>query len=159
MFDANHEYRNVSLPSKRELGLLKSLVLLYDAYVYNPFLQLYTVDHFDKQTFNMINDLYDTLMKWLQNYKEWCGAMAHLQSCYMQPLIQELSKSGSAKAELADFKSRITEAKSVLNRPITTGHDSEESELVNRLNLSARRPGAEMFRKRSKARYKREHTL
>jgi hypothetical protein len=159
MLLTNNNYRNISLPSRSEANLLEALVVLYDAYVYNPFLRLYTVDHFDKQTFNMINDIYDKLMTWLQDYKRWCQGMIQLRSQYMKPWIDQLSRSEGAKEELADFRLRIGKAKAALARPVMTGMDSTGERLVNNLNLSARRPGPEISLKRSKTRYKMEHTL
>lgn len=159
MMNANIASRNLALPSKRELDVLESLVFLFDAYVYNPFVQLYTFDHFDKQTFSMINDMYDNLMRWLQNYKEWCKGMTDIQEQYMRPLVDRLSKSESAKAELADFRLRLSKAKAVLNKPIVRDVDYKEDPVVHQLHLSAKRPGLDILLKRSKTRYKREHTL
>lgn len=147
------------MPSKRELGLVQSLVFLYDAYVYNSFLQLYTVDYFDKQTFNIVNGISDTLMKWLQNYKDWCAGMTNLQDCYMKPLVDQLSKSESAKAELADFKLRVSRARATLSKPTMIAANYQDARIVDQLHLSGKRPGADMSSKRSRARYKREHTL
>lgn len=106
----------------------------------------------------MINEIYDKLMSWLQNYKTWCRDMIQLRSQYMQPLIDQLSQSETAKEELAEFRSKITKAMAVLARSATTGPDAMGEQLMKNLNLSARRPGP-VPSKRAKTRYKREHTL
>lgn len=139
--------------------MLQSLIFLYDAYVYNEFLQLYTVDHFDKQTFNLINDLHDNLIGWLKSYKEWCQGMIQLQKRYMRPLVDRLSESKSAKAELEELRTRASNAKAVLTRCVVKDVDYTEGKLVDELNLSAKKPGVNTLAKRSRARYKREHTL
>lgn len=107
----------------------------------------------------MINKIYDKLMRWLQNYKRWCRDVLQLRSQYMQPLINQFSTSETAKEELTEFRSRVIKAKAVLARPDPVSADAIGEQLMENLNLSARRSGPETSLKRARTRYKREHTL
>lgn len=141
------------------MGLIESLVFLYDMYVYKPFLQLPTASRYDKDTASIINDVYDRLMTWLQSYKQWTKGMVYLRVKYMQPLIQKLLDSDIAKEEMADLETRLTKARFAAGNTQSVDMVLEGERLVSSLNLSARRPGPGTSIKQSRTRYKREHTL
>jgi len=97
-------------------------------------------------------------MTWLNSYKLWCRGMAELRYRYMRPLVDEFTKHQDAQDELNDFQERITKAKDALTKPIKDTVDLSEK-VVQTLNLSARRKDGSTGLKRSRTRYKREHTL
>jgi len=150
--------RNLALPSKHELDLLHSLVLIYNSYLYSDFVSTLGLDLFEEQTCTVLNDIYHTLMTWLRNYKQWCRGMAELRYRYMRPLIDEFAKLPEAQDEFNDFQERITKAKNALSRPVDAMVDLSD-EVVQTLNLSARRKDGATGLRRSRTRYKREHTL
>ncbi|KAK5958204.1 hypothetical protein OHC33_000045 [Knufia fluminis] len=149
---------NLALPSKHEADLINSLVFMYDVYVYNEFIQTLGLNLIDEHTGAVLNNIYHTLMAWTHNYKIWCKGMAELRHKYMRPLIDEFTKHSDAQDELNDFQERITKAKQALTRPIDSTVDLSEK-VVQTLNLSARRKDGATGLKRSRTRYKREHTL
>jgi len=150
--------RNLALPCKHELGLVQSLVHIYDSDVYSQFIQTLGLNLVDEQTCCILNGVYHNLMKWLHNYNQWCKGMSELRNAYMGPLIDEFAKLPEAQDEFNDFQERITKAKSALVRSIESTADLSDK-IVQRLNLSARRKDGSNGLKRSRTRYKREHTL
>ena len=84
--------------------------------------------------------------------------MKELKDIYVQPLIKQFSQSDEAQEEFNNFQERINSARAVLNKP---ADDTVEltAKMVRNLNLSARKPGPETELKRSRTKYKREHTL
>ena len=146
------------MPSRHELALLESVVRLFDARVYHEFLEVSDLDVVDRETAKLLNELYDKLMTWLHYYKGWCGGMKELKDIYVQPLIKQFSQSDEAQEEFNNFQERINSARAVLNKP---ADDTVEltAKMVRNLNLSARKPGPETELKRSRTKYKREHTL
>lgn len=155
---ADHIFRHTSIPSKREFDVLRSLVFLYDAYVYHQFMKDYLHNPFDKATTDMLNSLYFALMEWWHQYRMWCRSMTNLQTQYLQPLIEQASRSEIAMTELAEIKTNVAIGQTALI--LSSVNDPKEKEqLMKNLNLSARRPAAETVARRSRTRYRREHTL
>lgn len=152
------KHRSVALPSKSELTLIQSLVFVYYAYIYKRFLQIQAVGTINLRIANLLNEINDKSMMWLKKYKQWCFGMQELKSRYIKPLIESYSKLSEAQSEFKDFQDRICKARAAVKRPIDDVKELTEK-AVQDLNLSARRPGPVMNKRRSKTRYKREHTI
>ncbi|KAK5097079.1 hypothetical protein LTS08_007099 [Lithohypha guttulata] len=149
---------NLALPSKRECDLIGCLVFLYDAHIYNEVLQVMSLNIVDDTIAKKLHMLYDKLMSWHHKYKQWCHGMRDLKNTYIQPLIEQYSNSKEAQEEFNDFQERTNKASAALEKPAEEMAEMTEN-VVKTLNLSARRPGASSSLKRSKTRYKREHTM
>lgn len=76
----------------------------------------------------------------------------------MRPLIDEFAKLPEAQDEFNEFQERISKAKDALSRSMDSTVDLSDK-VVQTLNLSARRKDGSTGLKRSRTRYKREHTL
>lgn len=157
----NWPNRNTSLPSKTEARILESLVHLYDAYVYNPFLRHQLGRNLSSRTSELLNNIYHHLMDWLAQYQRWCRDMSDLRKRYMKPLLDCMATSPIAQEDLRDLQERLSQARSVLTKPIRMSDEITDKTIVKVLNLSARRVGNEhgIALKRTKTRYKREHTI
>lgn len=119
---------------------------------------MYSVGAVDAKLAEIVNDMYDKLMTWRHSYKLWCRCMQDLKLNYMQPLIPEFKKSKEAQDEYAEFQLRISKARASLARSAEE-MTAMTDDMVQKLNLSARRPGQDSSLRRNKTRYKREHTL
>lgn len=150
--------RKLALPSKRELDILEALVVHFDSWVYHDFLQMYSIGAVEDSIGGIMNEMYDKIMTWWHNYKLWCCAMQDLRCNYMQSLVVEFKTSKEAQEDYTDFQLRLGKARSSLARSIEETAKMTEA-MVQNLNLSARRPGQDTSLKRSRTRYKREHTL
>lgn len=87
--------------------------------------------------------------------------MSKLRNRYVKPLLDCMATSLVAQEELRDLQQRLAQAKSVLIKPVRISEEITDKTIVKVLNLSARRVGNEhgIAPKRTKTRYKREHTI
>lgn len=149
---------NLALPSRRELDFVDSLVLTYSAHVYDEFVFSVSANAVDRTISGLIHDIYNILMTWLQSYKQWCNGMKELRYRYMKPLIHQFTRQLEAQRDFVDFQDRLDRARKTLRKPVDSNGDLSDK-MVQTLNLSARRPGPATSSKRTRTRYKREHTL
>lgn len=148
------------MPSKSELNLLRSLVFLYEVHTYNAFLPFDESSAVEEEVAELLDDIYNELMSWLDRYRQWTQGMQELGNDYMKPLISQLVRTPEAQDEFHDFRERVAKAKTTLTKPVDD-KVSLTDKVVQTLNLSARKANGTgpSSLKRSKTRYKREHTF
>ena len=109
--------KHLSLPALTEHRLLESLLTVFDAYVYNPFLQL-TCPKSDTVVpsviRNAIHNLYDVVCQLVTTYHKWLAAMRSLKSNYLAPLMRRVEESTFIQREIKQSEGTISVARAVL---------------------------------------------
>lgn len=107
--------------------------------------------------FASVNQLYHAIMTWLKKYQKWCAVMKELKFRYMLPLMKAIVASPNAVAEIKEFRKGKIKALAAIEKAESPAGWLADEKTIQALNLSARR--RETGLKRSRTRYKREHTL
>ena len=123
--------RHLSLPALTERKLLDSLLALFDAYIYNPFLHLTSPDShtvIPADIRNAIHNLYDAICNLVTEYHKWLTAMRDLKSHYLTPLVVRIEESTFIQREIEQSESIINSTRAALEsgsvtvpREYTTG--------------------------------------
>ena len=104
-------------PTLSERRLLDSLLAVFDAYVYNPFLHLTSPDcHMviPSDIRNALHNLYETLCELVSAYHKWLTAMRNLKSHYLTPLMRRVEESTLIQQEIEQSESIKSSARAAL---------------------------------------------
>jgi hypothetical protein len=135
--------RYLSCPSQTELKLLTSLVSLFDAYIYNPYLHHLTNSSQQSQKNDnppypairalpgaidtQINALYSTLMTLLANYQRWIRNLTTFKQTYMTPIMRRIQDSPWIQREIEQTEAALEAAKLASTRSIRPSSTSVTS--------------------------------
>ena len=109
---------HLSCPSHTELRLLDQLLLVFDAYVYHPYLQLSLQDArtFESNVENAVHSVYDVLMTLLATYQKWLRVMRDLKTRYMAPIMRRIQDSPWIQREIEQMESAYETAGQTLSK-------------------------------------------
>ena len=158
MNDADCLSRYISLPCRAEKDLLEEITHLFDAYVYNCFLELCSLGEIDGEIEDAINVAYDILMTLLRNYSMWMEGMKNLKENHLQPLLRRIKVSPETLRGIAEAEFVKAMAKASIESSEAPGMQPADERTIQELNLSTRsRHG--LLPRRATSRYRREHTV
>ena len=155
--------RHLSCPCQTEHKLLTQLLEVFDAYVYNTYLQLKIKDirpldfHFE----TLVNNVYDTLMTLLSTYQKWWRSMEAFKADYMTPIMRRIQGSPWIQREIEQMESTIEAARQRLssdegNAPGLVLHGDQVKAATQ---VAERRAKSSASKISAKTRFKREHTI
>ncbi|OCT48050.1 hypothetical protein CLCR_04214 [Cladophialophora carrionii] len=148
----------VSLPCRTEKTFLEELTHVFDAYVYNSFLELLTLEKVDTDVQDAMNRLYDVLMSLLHNYNIWMKEMRDLRENHMHPIMRRIRACPEILRDIAEAESVKAVAEASIGSPEAPGMQPADERTIQELNLSTSRRRAPIPR-RMRSRYRREHTV
>jgi hypothetical protein len=135
------------------LKLLTSLLSLFDAYVYNPYLYHLTVPSQQSQQSNsssdssprplpepidtQINTLYSTLLTLLATYQRWIRTLTSFKQTHMTPIMRRIQDSPWIQREIEQTEATLEAAKlastrsarpssTSINVPSAQGHGEQQ---------------------------------
>ena len=126
--------------------------------MYNPFLELLSLDEVDVELEGAIHEVYDILMTLLHKYTLWMRGMKNLKEYYMQPLLKRIKNSPENRRDLAEDEFVKAMAKASIGSLEGPGMQPADERTIQELNLSTSRRHAPIPR-RVRSRYRREHTV
>ncbi|KIW62292.1 hypothetical protein PV04_10476 [Phialophora macrospora] len=148
----------ISLPCRTEQNILGKLTHIFDAYVYNSFLELLALEKVDIDVQDAMNGLYDVLMALLHNYNIWMRGMKDLRENHMQPVMRRIRACPEILRDIAEAEFVKAMAEASIGRPEAPGMQPADERTIQELNLSTSRRRAPIPH-RVRSRYRREHTV
>jgi hypothetical protein len=145
------------MPCPTERKMLEHLTQLFDAYVYNNFLELLRQGEVPVVVEVALNELYSIMMTLLHSYNVWVQGMLDIRQNYMKPLMDRIKNSPAILREIIALENAQEATKAAIGRPEGPGMQLADAHTIKELNLSSsRRP---LLPPRLKSRYRREHTV
>jgi hypothetical protein len=145
------------MPCPTERKMLEHLTQLFDAYVYNNFLELLHQGEVPVAVEVGLNNLYNIMMTLLHSYNVWVQGMLDIRQNYMKPLMNRIKDSPAILREIVEQESSQEAVKAAIGRPEEPDAPPVDKRTIKELNLiSSRRP---LLPPKLKSRYRREHTV
>ncbi len=138
--------------------MLEELTHIFDAYVYNPYLELLALEEVEGDIQDAINETYDGLMTLLHNYNMWTKGMKDVKENHVQPLMRRMRQTPEVMREIAESEFDKIMAQASIGSPEGPGMQPADERTIQELNLSTSRRYAPIPR-RARSRYRREHTV
>lgn len=93
--------------------MIRELAFLFNEHVYIPFLQSLEQNRFQVDVEDGINETYDTMLRLLRGYKQWCREMKDIRKHHMLPVLRAILDSPALVQDIVDFEANIEAMKAV----------------------------------------------